>query len=188
MKFIAKLWRNHQQAVIAFIVLVFAAVVLIPTMFSQDRFVTADLGPPWVGQATIHRFFLPQPPAEEDLQSLPKTARDVYVARVRISWGPGSNAGRDNGGRPPEPRQKIWMATEIKIIEVLHGHTRIGATEVVRFADGPHDGRYVYSFPRSPAQKSRIYTVVSHVDDDNVRKLLGLPMGQSEYDAWERES
>jgi hypothetical protein len=132
--------------------------------------------------ATKH--FLDAPPATADLSKLPATARDVIVAKVRIVEGLHYLVARDQSGKfPPLPRD-LFMAL-VEIVEVRVGKAATRQRYDVYFGV-PGIGTRI-KYPHTPSQKTRDYFIVSHLDKDNKRRLIGFPVGEKEYEQWEMD-
>jgi hypothetical protein len=128
--------------------------------------------------------FLEQAPTDAELARLPPGARDVIVAKVRVREGPFYLIGRDQSGAPP-PLPKDLFAARVEVIDVLKGRTTTSAQFDLSFGV-PGPGRR-YKYPHTPRQKARDYFIVSHVEDDKVRRLLALPISEQEHAEWEKE-
>ena len=89
-------------------------------------------------------YFLDRVPESLDSSTLPKTARDVVVARVRVAGPPAYLIGRDQSGRPPPLPPYLYHA-RLKILDVRSGNAAIGEMVDVTFG-----------VPKSPAWLSII--------------------------------
>src|SRR5262249_50262556 len=130
------------------------------------------------------KHFLDEPPTAEDLSQLRITARDVFVAKIHIVGKIAWIGGRDQSGAPP-PLPKKLSAAEVEILDVLRGKAAKGSRFVVTFGV-PIPGRR-YMDPVTPRMYARDYFVISYLDEDNERQLVGFPVGEQEYSEWESE-
>jgi hypothetical protein len=129
------------------------------------------------------KYFLDAPPTKDDLVNLPPQARDLIVAKVRLSkavWlGP-----RDQSGMPGPPTKSVLFA-EIELLDVLSGTAKSGDQLEVFIAATPGVRRYIT--PLTPAMEAREYFIATFLDRENQRQLLGLPATQDEFERWEAE-
>jgi hypothetical protein len=127
------------------------------------------------------KYFLDTPPTDGDLANLPPQARDVIVAKIRLSkvvW----LGRRDQSGRPaPLPKNIIFA--QIELLDVLSGTAKSGDQLDVFIGTTPSVLRYI----TPPAMKARAYFVVIFLDEDNEHQLLGLPASQDEFERWEAD-
>lgn len=129
------------------------------------------------------KYFLDAPPTKDDLANLPPEARDLLVAKVRLSKGV-SLARRDQSGLPAPPTKNIFFA-DIELLDVLSGTAKSGDQLEVFIATTPGVRRYIT--PVTPAMKAREYFIATFLDRENQRQLLGLPASQDEFEKWEAE-
>jgi len=142
------------------------------------------------------QFFLEQPPADSQLSQIPRSAKNVVIAKVRIDgplvYLPGEHT----------PPQSDLFSAGVEIIELLRGDAsretvhvvsgndiRIGVRVVAVYfgvtAGGWPPQRLKY--PNTPSQMSRDYFIVSHLGSDRRRRLIGFPVAEREYERWDTE-
>jgi hypothetical protein len=129
------------------------------------------------------KYFLGAPPTKDDLVNLPAQARDLIVAKVRLSKAV-SLGRRDQSGMPGPPTKNILFA-QIELLDVLSGTAKGGDQLEVFIATTPGARRYIT--PVTPAMKGREYFIATFLDRENQRQLLGLPASQVEFEKWEAE-
>lgn len=140
------------------------------------------------GNAHLVSYFLDNVPSRVDASTLPKTARDVVVARVRIVGRPSYLVGRDQSGGPSlEPRPKNLFHSRLKILKVESGKATVGSTVDATFGLPTSSGLRNYH-PYTPEQLDRDYFVVMYTDDDGRARLAGFAIGESEYQLWKSEA
>jgi hypothetical protein len=151
--------------------------------------VIGNLSESWAQMSTVRdaiSFFRHDPPTDTDLAGLPKTARDVVIAKVRIVGRVSYLGGRDVSGLPPPgPRTKDLFGARIQVLEVLSGPIVIGAESYVVFGE-PSVGRD-YIFPITPRMRELPYFIASFTDQDAVHRLVGFNVSRSEYEEWHNE-
>ena len=128
-------------------------------------------------------YFLDRVPENLDISTLPKTARDVVVARVRIEGRLAYLVGRDQSGMPP-PLPPFLFYARLKIMDVRSGSATAGATVDVTFAV-PNSSALIH-YPHTPNQLDRNYEVVMYSADDK-RHLAGFPISETQYREWDEE-
>ncbi len=129
------------------------------------------------------KYFLDAPPTKDDLVNLPAQARDLIVAKVRLSKAVWLGR-RDQSGMPAPPTKNILFA-QIELLDVLSGTAKSGDQLEVYIAATPGVRRYIT--PATPAMKGREYFIATFLDRENQRQLLGLPASQDEFEKWEAE-
>jgi hypothetical protein len=127
-------------------------------------------------------YFLDRVPDNLDISTLPKTAREVVVARVRVEGHPAFLGGRDQSGTPP-PRPRYLLHARLKIKSVRRGSASVGAEVDVTFGES----HPVLLFPHSPNQLNRDYDVVIYLGDDDERHLAAFPISERQYQEWDEE-
>jgi hypothetical protein len=156
------------------------------------------LGIPTIG-AHVHRvqmvagsthlisYFLESFPSNIDMSTVPKTAKEIVVAQVRIVGRPSYLVGRDQSGEPPSgPRPKNLFHSWLKILNVRSGAATVGAVVDATFGLPNSSGLRSYH-PYTPKQLDRDYFVVMYIDDDGRRRLAGFAIEEKEYRLWESE-
>ena len=154
---------------------VLASLVLAPLLSSGFPVLAAE------SYAT--QYFLDEPPSDLDLSRIPSTADDVIVAKGRID-SLAYLIGRDQSGEPPPLPKELFYA-RIRVRDVLRGTPQGGATLDVYF--GIPGGGRKNAYPASERMKGREYFVISYVDADRMRRLVGVPMSVDAYNEWETE-
>jgi hypothetical protein len=131
------------------------------------------------------QFFLEKPPTESEISQVPPSAREVIVAKVRLAGPLIYLVGRDQSGQPPPPPKDLFLAP-VEIVDVLAGKAATGERYDVYFGV-PRVEPQKYKYPHTPSQKSRDYFVVSYIEEDMVRRLVGVPLGEREFEVWKKE-
>jgi len=129
------------------------------------------------------KHFLDEPPAAADLSPLPIGARDVLLAKVRIVGRIFWRGKRDQSGQAPPPPKRIFGA-EVEIVDVLSGNAAKGARHIVSFGVPILGRRDMY--PVTPRMYARDYFIVSYLDQDSERELVGFSASEQEYEEWIR--
>ncbi|HVY57339.1 MAG TPA: hypothetical protein VHA77_05765 [Xanthobacteraceae bacterium] len=136
------------------------------------------------GEAYATQYFLDQPPSASALSSVPADAREVVVAKVHVR-SIFSLIGRDRSGQPPI-LPKYSLGAEVRIADVLSGRAPKGGRLNVSFGpSGPGGERYLY--PHTPRMRAQDYFVVSYLDEQGIRCVLGFPVGYEDYERWSSE-
>lgn len=126
------------------------------------------------------KFFLDAPPTKDDLANLPPQARNIIVAKVRISKSVWLGR-RDQSGMPaPLPKNILWA--QVQLVDVLSGGANTGDQLDVFIATMPTLVRFITPVP--PETKARQYFIVTFLNTENERQLLGLPASREEFDTW----
>ncbi|WP_375411244.1 hypothetical protein [uncultured Bradyrhizobium sp.] len=129
-------------------------------------------------------YFLDRVPESLDSSTLPKTARDVVIARVRIEGRLTYLVGRDQSGTSPPLPSHLFYA-RLKITDVRTGHAATGATVDVTFGVPGSPARIHY--PHTPNQLDRDYEVVMYSAEDGEHHLVGFPVSEEQYMKWDAE-
>ena len=127
-------------------------------------------------------YFLEQaPPGIVAPNRLPRDAKDVVVAKIRLQqpifW---------LGGRHCEGCTNDIFGTSLRIIEVVSGKAEVGETFDVRLGQRS-EHRASIAFPVTPDQRGHEYTVLIYLAEDGLRRLVAFPISQFEYDKWDAE-
>jgi hypothetical protein len=131
-------------------------------------------------------YFLEQMPDGIDApDSLPSHARDVVIARVRLTEVVSWLGGRDQSGEPARNLPKDIFFTRVKVTEVRRGNAVVGQVFDVRFGLRGEKRDFVY--PYTPDQLGREYMVVMYLAADGQRRLAALPIDQFQYSQWQAE-
>lgn len=130
------------------------------------------------------KYFLPSPPAKGELTHLPPRAREVVIARARLSNGfPVLLVRRDQSGRPSSFVSKSLFRTRMELLKIVSGDAKSGDQLDVFF--GVPGKRTIT--PRTPEMVAREYFIVIFLDAENEHQLLGFPASRDEYDRWEAD-
>jgi len=131
-------------------------------------------------------YFLEQVPGTIDApDDLPNNAKDVVIAKVRLTESVSWLGGRDQSGERARNLPRDILFTRIKITETRRGSAAVGQVFDVRF--GLRGEKRAFVYPYTPDQRSRDYTVVMYLDDDGKHRLAAFPISQSQYSQWEVE-
>jgi hypothetical protein len=130
-------------------------------------------------------YFLDQVPNNINISTMPKTARDVVIARVSLARKPVYLVKREQSDESAPP--KNLFRSQLKILQVIGGRATVGENLDVTF--GVPDGSGKLSVrPLTPSQVNRDYFVVAYTDDDDQRRLAGFPIDEAQYLRWESEA
>jgi hypothetical protein len=129
-------------------------------------------------------YFLEQMPADMNAPHyLPGDATNVITAKVRLGQGL-DVAWR--GGRHCEGCTNDIFGSRLKIVEVLAGSANVGQIFDVLFGQRSEHRRFI-TYPSTPDQRSREYTVVIYLSDDGKRRLVPFQISQLDYEKWDAE-
>jgi hypothetical protein len=128
------------------------------------------------------KFFLKEPPADLRSIPLPDDARDIVVAWVRLVRPIAWVGGRDQSGRAP-PTPKALFQAEIEVTETLRGGAKPGTKALVRFGSLRQRSRYMYAWESHVTQ--RRYVIVSYLDAERDRRLVGFSASKQEFERWQ---
>jgi hypothetical protein len=123
-------------------------------------------------------FFLDEAPADTSSFKLPATARDVFIARVRVVGNIHWRGGRHEAANP-------LLGAKVEIIDIVAGNVATGARLIVAF--GPRGMGAKYMYPHTPAQRSRPYFIVGFFNVGDEPELVGFPVGRDAYERWDEE-
>ena len=132
-------------------------------------------------------YFLEEAPADLSMSTLPQTAKQIVVAKVRLSGRSAWLGGRDQSGLPPSgPLPKEWLSAHLTVLDVLRGE--LPEKSILRVTFGTRDnGRTYIPNPMTPSQLARDYFVAMFSDDSDQMHLAGFPMSEAQYRQWEAE-
>jgi hypothetical protein len=129
-------------------------------------------------------YFLEQMPADINAPHyLPGDAKDVITAKVRLGQGMDVTW---LGGRHCEGCTNDIFGSRLRIVEVLAGSARVDQIFNVHFGQRS-ERRSFMTYPNTPDQRSREYTVVIYLGEDGKRRLVPFQISQLEYDKWNAE-
>ncbi|WFU15576.1 hypothetical protein [Bradyrhizobium sp. CB3481] len=132
------------------------------------------------------QYFLDNAPNDIGASTLPATAKDVLLARVRLLGAASGLGGRiPPGGRGKYPL-KERLAASLRVREVLSGSASVDSIFDATF--GVIDQIYsLIPAPRTKSELERDYFVLLYADDGGQWYLAGFPMGEAEYQKWEKK-
>ena len=107
-------------------------------------------------------YFLDHVPTKRELARIPKSARDIIIAKVKIDMIFMSNRNPDfvlPDTVLPRPRKKYPLLAKIKIIDVLKGSTTIGSRLDVYFGSA----EYAPKYPSRTRDWAREYFIISYL-------------------------
>lgn len=175
---VRQLFRVPVQTMKAISTILAVAWVILTASSAQAQ---TAAGPPYA-----RKYFLDVPPTQEDLANLPSHARDVIVAKVRLSnGGPVYLVRRDESGRPSSSVTKYLFFARIELLDVVSGPAKSGDQLGIFFAT-PRQGQRDLT-PRTPAMIAHTYFVLIFLNPDNEHQLLQWPASEDEYNRWEAE-
>jgi hypothetical protein len=130
-------------------------------------------------------YFLEQRPADINaLENLPRNAKEVISAKVRVEQDSGVAW---LGGRHCEGCTNDILGARIKIVEVLTGDAQVGQIFYVLLGQRSEKRAYI-AYPITPDQLGRQYIVVIYLGGDGKRRLVPFEMSSFEYDKWNTET
>jgi len=127
-------------------------------------------------------YFLDEPPSDISVSTLPTTARDVVIARVRLTRKPVYLVKREQSGDGP-PSNYLFRS-QLLVVQALSGSRAIGENYDATFGVPNRSGRMII-VPRTRDELNRDYFVIGYVDEDGQRHLAGYPISEAKYRAWE---
>ncbi|MCA1412043.1 hypothetical protein I6F30_13020 [Bradyrhizobium sp. NBAIM20] len=131
-------------------------------------------------------YFLDKPPGDIRTSTLPTTAKEVLLAKVRLLGTAAGLGGRiPPGGRGNDPLRER-LAVSLRVLEVLSGNASVGSVFDATFGvtDQTHS---LIPVPRTKSELERDYFVVVYADDGGHWHLAGFPMSEAEYRSWEEK-
>jgi hypothetical protein len=128
-------------------------------------------------------YFLDEPPSDISMSTLPTTARDVVVARVRLNRKPHYLVMREQSGVPGPP-PKFLFRSQFQVVQALTGPGAVGEDFEATFGVPNRSGRMTM-VPRLRDEVNRDYFVIAYLDEDGQRHLAGYPISEAKYRAWE---
>ncbi|RTE91115.1 MULTISPECIES: hypothetical protein [Bradyrhizobium] len=132
-------------------------------------------------------YFLDKPPSDIRTSTLPTTAKEVLLARVRLLGAAAYRGGRvDRGGHRQHPLPKELLFARLRILEALNGNVAVGSAVDVTFGaiDKTHS---LIPAPRTPLELKREYYVLLYAGDGGQWHLAGFPMSEADYRKWEEK-
>lgn len=131
-------------------------------------------------------YFLDEPPSDLSQSTLPPSAGEIVVAKVRLTGRSAYLVGRDQSGRPPaeKPPEELFAAW-LELLDVVRGKR-----PAKRFLDatfGLADNSHTYiRHPATPQQLARDYFVAIYEEGGRFH-LAGFPSSEASYREWEKE-
>lgn len=132
-------------------------------------------------------YLLDEAPKDIRVSTLPTTAKEVVLAKVRLLGSASYRGGRvDRGGHRQDPLPKELLSVHLKILEVLSGHAALNSVLHATFGvtDQIHS---LVPVPRTRAELEREYFAVLYADASGQWHLAGFPMSEAEYRKWEEK-
>src|SRR5690606_21700140 len=105
--------------------------------------------------------------------------RNLSVKEIRLTTRPSYIAGRHPALNSNSPTYNV----EVEIVGGHLGPDAVGSKLFVYF--GLPGRRTV--LPYAPTARSEPYVIIYHFDQAKRRRLVGLPVTQSEFEKWKRE-
>jgi hypothetical protein len=133
---------------------------------------SAPLSAPANGKAPV-AYFSAQAGVHDLSISLPTDAQDMIVAKVRLQerilyYGP----------------LDLFLA-HLRVTQVLQGNAKVGQILDIYLGERGDHGNI--TFPCTPDQRAREYTIITYISEVGLRRLAALPINQHEYEQWETE-
>ena len=131
-------------------------------------------------------YFLDEPPSDLSQSTLPPSAGEIVVAKVRPMGRSSYLVGRDQSGRPPaeKPPEELFSA-QLELLDVVRG--KRPAERILRATFGLADNSHTYiRHPTTPQQLARDYFVAIYEEGGRLR-LAGFPSSEASYREWEEE-
>jgi hypothetical protein len=131
-------------------------------------------------------WFLDEPPSDLSQSTLPPSAGEIVVAKVRLPGRSAYLVGRDQSGLPSEkkPPEELFFAW-LELLDVVRGKR-----PAERFLDatfGLADNSHTYiQHPATPQQLVRDYFVAIYEEGGRLH-LAGFPNSEASYREWEKE-
>jgi hypothetical protein len=129
-------------------------------------------------------WFLDEPPSDLSQSTLPPSAGEIVVAKVRLTGRSVSLVGRDQSGRPEKPPEERFAA-RLELLNVIRG--KRPAERIVHATFGLADNSHTYiRRPATPQQLAREYFVAIY-EEGGTLHLAGFPNSEASYREWEKE-
>ena len=139
-----------------------------------------------VNQRATLAYFLDEPPSDFSQSTLPPSAGEFVVARVRMMGRSAYLVGRDQSGRPSEEKlPEDLFSAQLKLLDVVSGKRLEQGILKATFGRPDHPHTYIPN-PVTPEQLAKDYFVVMCEDGSGLH-LVGFPISEAEYRAWEAE-
>ncbi len=105
--------------------------------------------------------------------SLPSNAQNIIVAKVRLQE-PIVYSGEFD----------LFLA-RLRVTEVLKGSAEVG--QVFDVYLGERGNHRTITYPCTPYQNAREYTVITYISEAGLRRLAAFPITQHQYEQWDSE-
>jgi hypothetical protein len=131
-------------------------------------------------------YFLDEPPSDLSQSTLPPSAGEIVVAKVRLMGRSSYLVGRDQSGRPPaeKPPEELFSA-QLELLDVVRG--KRPAERILRATFGLADNSHTYiRHPTTPQQLARDYFVTIYEEGGRLH-VAGFPSSEASYREWEKE-
>ncbi|MCA1535474.1 hypothetical protein I6F21_23360 [Bradyrhizobium sp. NBAIM03] len=131
-------------------------------------------------------YFLDKPPSDIRTSTLPTTAKEVLLARVRLLGTAAGLGGRISTGRPWERFSQGASRGQPQGSRSPEGNASVDSVFDATFGvtDQTHS---LIPVPRTKSELERDYFVVVYADDGGHWHLAGFPMSEAEYRSWEEK-
>jgi hypothetical protein len=131
-------------------------------------------------------YFLDEPPSDLSQSTLPPTAGEIVVAKVRLTGRSAYLVGRDQSGRPSDkpPPKELFFAW-LEVLDVVSGKRPAERMLDARFGLADNSHTYI-RHPVTPQQLARDYFVAIYEEGGRLH-LAGFPSSEASYREWEKE-
>jgi hypothetical protein len=130
-------------------------------------------------------WFLDEPPSDLSQSTLPPSAGEIVVAKVRLMGRSSYLMGRDQSGRPSEKKPEELFAASLEVLDVVRGKRPAERILHATFAAANNSHTYI-RHPATPQQLARDYFVVIYEEGGRLH-LAGFPNSEASYREWEKE-
>jgi hypothetical protein len=118
-------------------------------------------------------YFLVEMNVLDAVVSLPSNAQGIIAAKVHLREPIVYSGGPD-----------LFLA-RLRVTEVLRGEAEVGQVLDVYLGErGDHRG---VTFPCTPDQRSREYTITSYISEAGLRRLAAFPITEDQHKQWDSE-
>jgi hypothetical protein len=131
-------------------------------------------------------WFLDEPPSDLSQSTLPPSAGEIVVAKVRLMGRSAYLVGRDQSGLPPEKKPEELFAASLELLDVVRGKWPAERILHVTFATAADNIRTYIRHPATPQQLARDYFVAIYEEGDTLH-LAGFPSSEASYREWQKE-
>jgi hypothetical protein len=130
-------------------------------------------------------WFLDEPPSDLSQSTLPPSAGEIVVAKVRLRGRSTYLVGRDQSGLPSEKKPEELFAASLEVLDVVRGKRPAERILHATFAAANNSRTYI-RHPATPQQLARDYFVVIYEEGGGLH-LAGFPSSEASYREWEKE-